>query len=71
MEIREDLKKIGAKIVYYRKLKEINQQDLAKKIGVTRQYLSKIEHGKCFCNKGLIHKIAAVLEIDFIDLIKG
>ncbi|SNV01359.1 transcriptional regulator, y4mF family [Megamonas hypermegale] len=70
MEIREELKKTGAKIIYYRNLKEINQQDLAKEIGVTRQYLSKIEHGKCFCNRGLIHKIAVVLEINFIDLIK-
>lgn len=33
MEIREELKKTGAKIIYYRNLKEINQQDLAKEIG--------------------------------------
>lgn len=70
MEIREELKKMGAKIIYYRNLREINQQDLAKEIGITRQYLSKIEHGKCFCSRGLIHKIATVLEIDFVELIK-
>ena len=47
MEIREELKKTGAKIIYYR-IKRINQQDLAKEIGVTRQYLSKIEHENVF-----------------------
>ena len=38
-------KKIGAKIVFYRKLKSITQEKLAEEVGITPQYLSRIENG--------------------------
>ena len=39
-------KKIGARIVYYRKLKGMTQEYLAELVGIYPQYLSKIENGK-------------------------
>ncbi len=39
-------KKIGARIVYYRKLKGMTQEYLAELVGISPQYLSQIENGK-------------------------
>ena len=36
-------KKIGAKIVFYRKLKSMTQEKLADEVGITPQYLSRIK----------------------------
>ena len=38
-------KKIGAKIVFYINLKSITQEKLAEEVGITPQYLSRIENG--------------------------
>lgn len=38
-------KQIGARIVYYRKLKGITQEKLAENVGISPQYLSRIENG--------------------------
>lgn len=38
-------KKIGAKIVFYRKLRSMTQEKLAEEVGITPQYLSRIENG--------------------------
>ncbi|NBL01162.1 MAG: XRE family transcriptional regulator [Erysipelotrichia bacterium] len=40
------VEKIGIRIVYLRKLKDLEQETLAKKIGISRSYLSRIENGK-------------------------
>ena len=37
------LKKLGLNIVYYRKLMGLNQEDLAKKVGISRTHLGNIE----------------------------
>lgn len=65
----DSLKKLGAKIIYYRKLKGMSQQELAGEIGVTRQYLSKMEHGKCSCNLEIIYKVAKALDVTPSDLL--
>lgn len=39
----DQYKEIGRKIVFYRNLRGLSQQDLADKIGVSRSYISKIE----------------------------
>ena len=38
-------KMIGARIVYYRKIREMTQEYLAEIVGISPQYLSKIENG--------------------------
>lgn len=38
-------KMIGARIVYYRKIRGMTQEYLAEIVGISPQYLSKIENG--------------------------
>ncbi len=65
-------KKIGAKIVYYRMLQGMSQEQLAEKIGISQSYLSKIEKGKYDRNVPFttLMLIAQALEIDVCELIK-
>lgn len=41
----EEYKQIGAKIVYYRKLRGYTQETLAFRTGISAAYLSRIERG--------------------------
>lgn len=68
----EMLSKIGARIAYYRRLRDLKQIDLAMEVGISEQYLSRIERGHQ--PKGLtiytLLKIAEKLDVnmrDFID----
>ena len=59
-------KQIGLKIVYYRHLRNISQQDLARKINISISTLSKIERGKYNNNlsMSMLLTIADGLKID-------
>ena len=59
----------GAKIKFYRQLKKIGQTELAGKVGITSQYLSKIECGKQMPSLQVLLLIAEKLEIDAAALI--
>ena len=63
-------KKIGAKIVFYRKLKSMTQEKLADEVGITPQYLSRIENGGYSKNVSLstLMKIAGVLDVTMSQL---
>ncbi|CAK7038675.1 helix-turn-helix transcriptional regulator [Phascolarctobacterium sp.] len=65
-------KKIGARIVYFRMLQGISQEDLADKAGISQSYLSKIEHGAYPKNLPLttLLLIAVALNIDVCEIIK-
>lgn len=65
-------KQIGAKIVYYRMLKSMTQEQLAEKAGISASYLSKIEHGKYVNNLPLttLLLIAQALDVDVCEIIK-
>lgn len=65
-------KKIGVKIVYYRMLQSMSQEQLAEKVGISPSYLSKIENGKYERNLPLntLMLIARTLEMDVCELIK-
>lgn len=43
----EKYRKIGEQIKYYRKQKNLTQQELANKINISKSYLSKIEAQNC------------------------
>lgn len=64
----DKLRLIGARIVYYRKLKGYNQQEFAAVIGITRQFLSKVENGESACSLNTLYRIAEVLEVDLAEL---
>ena len=59
-------KQIGAKIAYYRTLRNLTQKDLAKRAKISRSALSRIECGKYNDNVSvsLLFNIAEGLRID-------
>lgn len=63
-------KRIGNKIRYYRKDRNFEQVDFAQKIGITPQYLSKIECGYAKPNMDLMFRISECLDIDVAELVK-
>jgi len=67
----EKLKQIGARIVYFRKMKRMNQQDFASAAGLTRQFLSKIENGDAPCSLNTLYHISEVLNVDLAELVKN
>lgn len=65
------LKVIGAKIAYYRKLKDLTQLALADSIGISEDYLSRLENGKApGVSLTLCMKLAEALGVTLEDLTK-
>lgn len=61
---------IGKNIKYFRQLKSIKQDTLAKHLGITKGRMSQIESGLCAeLTLQRICKIAAHLEVDFFDIL--
>ena len=67
----EQLLRIAAKITYYRKLHGMTQKDLAKMVGITVSYLSRLERGKNPTGGSLcvMIKIADVLGVKIQNII--
>lgn len=64
-------KKIGLKIGYYRRMRELTQVQLADKVGITSTYLSRIERGEtCGTSLSVYWQIADALGVTFEDLSK-
>lgn len=66
-------KKIGAQIVYYRKLKGVTQEKMASEVGISPQYLSRIENGSYPKSVSLstLMRIAEYLEIEVSKLLEN
>ncbi len=60
---------IGAKVKYYRTISGMNQSELADRVGVSYQYLSRIETGKQTPSLMLLMGIAETLEVSVAGLI--
>ena len=64
-------RQIGAKITYYRTLKQMTQDELAEKIHMSRSSITRIERGKY--NNGVpistLLDIAEGLNVDLVNLI--
>lgn len=60
---------IGNRILEFRKQKNLSQEDLAEKIGVTRQTISKWELGDTAPDIKQINKIAESFDIDLSDIL--
>lgn len=58
------LRVIGAKIVYYRTMLDIKQEDLAKHLCMSKRTLGKIENGDC-------HRVVSISElVDIADYLR-
>lgn len=65
------VRQIGAKIAYYRTLRDMSQKELARKANISTSSLSKIERGKYNDNisVSLLMDIADGLQIDLTLLV--
>jgi len=61
---------MGQKIRYYRLSLELGQGVLAEQIGITPQYLSKIEHGSARPSMDLVFRIADELQVQAAQLLE-
>lgn len=69
--ILERIRTLGARILYYRRLKGYTQEVLAKKVGISKSYLSKIEHGHypgCV-SLPILYKLAEELDVEMSELV--
>lgn len=66
----DEIRKIGSKIAYYRRLRGLSQRVLGELVGVSRSKISDIELGKDNLDIELFAKIAERLGIDYSEIIK-
>lgn len=64
-------KQIGAKIAYYRSLRDLTQIELAKKINVSESTLSRLERGKYNSNisVSILLDVSTALKIEVAELL--
>ena len=67
--LQEKSRLLGAKIKYYRTIGGINQTILANKLGISYQYLSRIECGKQRPSFPLLVALAEELHVDMASLV--
>lgn len=67
----DEIRKIGSKIAYYRRLRGLSQRVLGELVGVSRSKISDIELGKDNLDIELFAKIAERLGIDYSEILKG
>lgn len=61
MEIKLSKKQMGKRIMELRKIKGMSQEDLAKRIGISRPSLAQIELGNRFIDVFELHKLSLIL----------
>lgn len=62
---------IGKFISKLRKEKEMTQQELADKLGVTDKAISKWENGRCLMDISMLKPLSELLDVSIIELING
>jgi transcriptional regulator with XRE-family HTH domain len=60
---------IGQQIRHLRRLKEMSQKSLAEKIGVSLEWIGRVERGIYLPNLKLLFKIAKALQVPVRELI--
>lgn len=67
-----EYRRLGARICYFRMLKNMSQEELASKVNISQSYCSRIEHGSTGRSVSFttILAIAAALDVDVVDLVK-
>lgn len=67
-EHKEEYKRLGLNIAYYRKAKGLSQIQLSDKINVSRTHMSRIENNDCAVSLDVIFSIAKALEVPIYKL---
>ncbi len=63
--------KIGKFIANQRKLKKLTQEELAEKLGITKNAVSKWERGLCLMDMSLLKPLSEILEVSVNDILAG
>lgn len=71
MSLEHNYKKIGIRIVQRRKELSLSQKQLAKKINISNNHLSNIEHGKALPSFTTFLDICSVLKVNPDYIIHG
>lgn len=66
-----DQEKIGKLITKLRKERNMTQEDLGKKLGVTKNAVSKWERGLCLMDISLLEPLCKLLDISIVELLNG
>lgn len=69
LEVIEQIINGDNAIKVYRSYRGLSQTELAEAAGVTRQYISQLEHGERQGTSKLMKKIAGILQVDLDDII--
>ncbi len=62
---------IGKFIQEQRKLKKLTQEELAEKLGITKNAVSKWERGLCLMDMSLLKPLSEILEVSVNDILAG
>lgn len=63
----KQLKGHGTKIKEFRLLRKLSQEDLGKKVDVTKSFISKVENEKTEPSLEMLNKIAEALNVDIVE----
>ncbi len=66
-----DQEKIGKFIAKQRKSKELTQEELAEKLGITKNAVSKWERGLCLMDMSLLKPLSEILDVSVNDILAG
>jgi len=68
--VNNSAKKLGANMKRIRKVKQMTQGDICRKLGVDRSYISNVESGNKNPTLSTITKLAKVLSVSVDELLK-
>ena len=63
--------KIGKFIAEQRKNKNLTQEELAEKLGITKNAVSKWERGLCLMDMSLLKPLSEILEVSINEILAG
>ena len=66
-----DQEKIGKFIAKQRKLKELTQEELAEKLGISKNAVSKWERGLSLMDMSLLKPLSEILEVSVNEILAG
>ena len=68
-ELEQFLRALGKRVRLLRLTRELTQDELAAAAGISRSFVSVVEHGKSGVDVTKLHRMAAVLGVPLRDLI--